>query len=134
MVMMRVKTTIMMRMMRMMIRMMSGYDNDEDVGCFPRSMIAGLPQHNLRDGSVHVNRSCTHLNQRSMGAIPVRALALHNRKMAQWVTAAKGCCQWSSDALGEDHALPQALCEGARVRINVGWRKANMATLRLLLS
>ena len=64
MVMMRVKTTIMMRMMRMMIRMMSGYDNDEDVGCFPRSMIAGLPQHNLRDGSVHVNNSCTHLNQR----------------------------------------------------------------------
>ena len=113
---------IMMRMM-MITLMMSGYDNDDDDGCFPGSMIAGLPQHNLRDGSMHVHNSCTHLNQRPMGAIPVRSLALHNRENGAWVTLAKGFCQWSSDALDEDHALPQALCEGARVRISVGWRK-----------
>ena len=66
----------MMMMMRVMM-MMSGYDHDEDDGCCPGSLIAGVPKNNLRDGSMHVNSSCKHLDQRPMGAIPVRALALH---------------------------------------------------------
>ncbi len=72
---------------------------------------------------MHVNSSCTHLDQRPMGAIPVRALALRNPKMGHWVTAAKGFCQWSSDALDGDRALPQAVCEDACVRTSVGGRK-----------
>ena len=82
MIMMRAMIMIMMRMVRMMmmIMMMSGYEHDEDDGCFPGSMIAGLPRNNLRDGSMHVNNSCKHLDQRPMGAIPVRALALRNPK------------------------------------------------------
>ena len=46
MVMMRVMTMIMMRLMMMMMMMglmMSGYDNDEDDGCVPGSMIARPP-------------------------------------------------------------------------------------------
>ena len=61
----------------MMMKMIIGYDDDEDAGCFVLATCVLGPKH-LRGGSLHVYSSCKRVYQRPMGAIPARALALHN--------------------------------------------------------
>ena len=70
-------TQMMMRVGVMMMKMIIGYDVDEDAGCFVLATCLLGPKH-LRDGSLHVYSSCKRVYQRPMGAIPARALALHN--------------------------------------------------------
>ena len=60
-----------------MMKMIIGYEDDADAGCFVLATCVLGPKH-LRAGSLHVYNSCKHVYQRPMVAIPVRALALRN--------------------------------------------------------